>query len=334
MAASGAVALYHVEGITPEARQGDMLAPDAEVIVVDDLAPAYAALNAPVEQIDLVSIGCPHASLEEIAAIARWLEGKQVRTALWVTTARATREEAVAAGYVERIEAAGGRVVADTCLVVAPARELGFRTLATNSAKMAFYAPAHSGLQTRFGTLEQCLEAAVTGKWPTNQQISKSANQQIGESKKPQPFNLQTFKPSNLLTFQPSNLQLTGRVIVAGRASGVALVSPEPIGFLGGVDPETGVIVEPGHPLQGECIAGRVLVFPTGKGSTVGSYTLYRLKKNGLAPAAIIVAQSEAIVAVGAIIADIPMVDQVDVAQIHTGDQVTVSGEMVIVQLS
>jgi hypothetical protein len=78
-------------------------------------------------------------------------------------------------------------------------------------------------------------------------------------------------------------------------------------------------------------VAGRVLVFPTGKGSTVGSYTLYRLARRGLAPCAIINARSEAIVAVGAIMAEIPMLDLVDISLLHTGDQVTVNGEEILV---
>ena len=126
--------------------------------------------------------------------------------------------------------------------------------------------------------------------------------------------------------------QLYGRTIKAGNGKGIALVSPEPIGFLGGVDPETGTVIEKGHPLEGQSISGRVLVFPTGKGSTVGSYTMYRLAKNDLAPAAIINAQSEAIIAVGAIISNIPMVDLVDVAQIRTGDTVTVQDGAVTVE--
>lgn len=127
-------------------------------------------------------------------------------------------------------------------------------------------------------------------------------------------------------------LALQGRVIRSGQAAGVALVSPAPIGFLGGVEPETGVIVEPNHPLRGACIAGRVLVFPTGKGSTVGSYTILRLAAAGKAPAAIINRESEAIVAVGAIIADIPMMDQVDVSLIQTGDYVRVDGPTLLIE--
>ena len=125
--------------------------------------------------------------------------------------------------------------------------------------------------------------------------------------------------------------ELQGRVIKAGKAAGLALVSSEPIGFLGGVDPDTGRVVEQGHPLAGQCVTGRVLVFPTGKGSTVGSYTLYRLAKAGTAPAAIINAESEAIVAVGAIIGEIPMVDQIDIKQIQTGDRIRVNGSRIVV---
>jgi predicted aconitase with swiveling domain len=124
---------------------------------------------------------------------------------------------------------------------------------------------------------------------------------------------------------------LHGRVIKAGQAKGFALVSPEPIGFFGMIDAETGIFVEKGHPLEGESVAGRILVFPTGKGSTVGSYSLYRLARAGLAPAAIVNAESEPIVAVGAIISDIPMVDRVDTAQIRNGDTVTIDGPRVIV---
>jgi predicted aconitase with swiveling domain len=125
---------------------------------------------------------------------------------------------------------------------------------------------------------------------------------------------------------------LAGRIIKSGKASGLALVSPEPIGFLGGVDPETGLVIEKGHPLEGKSVAGRVLCFPTGKGSTVGSYTLYWMKKAGTAPAAIVNAESETIVAVGAIISDIPMVDQIPLQEISTGDWVMVDGDQVLVE--
>jgi predicted aconitase len=169
MAASGAVALYHIEGVTLEARACDMVVRDAHRLVVDDLAPGYAALDGTAREVDLVSLGCPHASLAELETIAAFLVGRHVKTTLWITTARDTRHIAEEAGWVPRIQAAGGRVVADTCMVVAPVADLGFRTMATNSAKMAFYAPAHSGLSVRFGSTERCLEAALAGSWPAPQ---------------------------------------------------------------------------------------------------------------------------------------------------------------------
>ena len=169
MAASGAVALYHVAGCTPEADRPDILAPDHETLVVDDLQPGYAALNSGAleneSRIDLVWFGCPHAGLEEMAAVVRLLDGQRVRTALWITAAREVRERAAADGLVAAVEASGGRVVADMCAVVAPMQELGFRTLATPSAKGATYLPSHAGLRVRYGTVEQCVEAAVTGVW-------------------------------------------------------------------------------------------------------------------------------------------------------------------------
>jgi len=112
---------------------------------------------------------------------------------------------------------------------------------------------------------------------------------------------------------------ITGRTIFAGKAEGEALVTSMGISFYGGVDPETGVVVERGHELAGQSIAGKILVFPTGKGSTVGSYTLYRLKKNGLAPAAILNAECETITAVGCIIAEIPCLDHILIEQLKTG---------------
>jgi hypothetical protein len=121
-------------------------------------------------------------------------------------------------------------------------------------------------------------------------------------------------------------MHLQGRKIYQGTAQGEALVTTMGISFFGGVDPDTGIIVERGHQLEGQSISGRVLVFPTGKGSTVGSYTLYRLKRNGVAPLAIVNAQCETITAVGCIIAEIPCVDQIPIEQLSTGLIVKIDG--------
>jgi len=121
-------------------------------------------------------------------------------------------------------------------------------------------------------------------------------------------------------------LKLKGRAIFEGKAEGQALVSSSPMSFYGGVNPDTGEIVERGSELVGQSVKGRVLVFPYGKGSTVGSYVLYRLAKNGVAPRAIVNAKCETIVAVGAIISEIPCVDMVDVSKIKQGTRVRVDG--------
>jgi len=118
-----------------------------------------------------------------------------------------------------------------------------------------------------------------------------------------------------------------GRKIYQGNAAGEALVTRMGISFFGGVDPDTGVIVERGHELEGQCISGKVLVFPTGKGSTVGSYTLYRLRRNGKAPSAIINMECETITAVGCIIAEIPCVDRIPIDQLTTGAFVVVQAD-------
>jgi hypothetical protein len=118
--------------------------------------------------------------------------------------------------------------------------------------------------------------------------------------------------------------QLKGRLISKGKGTGEALVTSQPISFYGGVDPNTGIVIEKGHELQGQSIKGKILVFPQGKGSTVGSYTLYRMKKNGTAPAGMINKECETIVAVGAIISEIPCVDKIDITKIKMGAEVLV----------
>jgi predicted aconitase with swiveling domain len=122
---------------------------------------------------------------------------------------------------------------------------------------------------------------------------------------------------------------IRGRGIARGVSSGDLLVSEAPLSFLSGVDPETGVIVEKGHPLRGACIAGRVLAFGYGKGSTVGSYVLYALSRNGHGPVAIINQEAETIIAVGAILSGIPMIDRIEVpiSRLESGTRVTVNGE-------
>lgn len=118
-----------------------------------------------------------------------------------------------------------------------------------------------------------------------------------------------------------------GRMISPGKAEGEAIVSPEPIGFYGGIDPKTGIVIEKGHPLEGKTVTGKILVFPRGKGSTVGSYVIYGLEKNGVGPKAIVNEETETIVATGAILAGIPCVDHIDTSQFETGNHLKVDAD-------
>jgi hypothetical protein len=160
MAASGAVALYHAEGLTPEARW----ARKENLQTVDfgprDLSDTYAKLS-PAKEPDIVVIGCPHASMKEIARVAQLLEGKHLKKPLWVCTSRVMKEAARRMGYAAIIEKAGGRIVADTCMVVAPIEEMGYKTTGVNSGKAASYLPGHCKQNVMYGRVEDLIEAAT-----------------------------------------------------------------------------------------------------------------------------------------------------------------------------
>ena len=120
---------------------------------------------------------------------------------------------------------------------------------------------------------------------------------------------------------------MKGRMISPGRVEGEAIVSPDPIGFYGGIDAKTGIVIEKDHPLEGQCVTNKILVFPCGKGSTVGSYVIYGLKKNNAAPKGIINKETETIVATGVILAGIPCVDQIDIEKIKDGDTILLDAD-------
>ena len=130
---------------------------------------------------------------------------------------------------------------------------------------------------------------------------------------------------------------LRGRRISPGKVEGECIVSKEPIGFYGGVDAKTGLFIEKGHELEGKSVKGKILVFPCGKGSTVGSYVIYGLAKNKQAPLAIVNRETETIVATGVILAGVPCVDHIPVEKISNGDHLIVdatSGTVTIIRSS
>lgn len=120
---------------------------------------------------------------------------------------------------------------------------------------------------------------------------------------------------------------LKGRTISPGKVEGEALVSTQPIGFYGGINIKTGIVIEKGHELEGKCVKDKILVFPYSKGSTVGSYVIYGLKKNNVAPRAIVNKETETIVATGVILAGIPCVDKVDIEKIKNGSKLILDAD-------
>ncbi|MCK4884600.1 aconitase X catalytic domain-containing protein [Candidatus Bathyarchaeota archaeon] len=160
----GSKPLFHMKGITPESEKHQ---PPKEKIVIDDsdIREAYEAINDDTEDIDFVCIGCPHASIKEIAEIANLLKNRKIspNTEFWVATSRPMKQLADKRGYTRVIEEAGGKFACDTCMAVAPLKGR-FRTVATTSAKGCYYS-RHNNMLTKMGSLEECINAGVSGKW-------------------------------------------------------------------------------------------------------------------------------------------------------------------------
>ncbi|WP_395104187.1 aconitase X [Actinomadura sp. SCN-SB] len=173
-ASSGGVELYHIPGITPEAPTveaafGGRALPGKVVYGERERREIYERLNdqGRSTDVDFVLLGCPHASLDQIARTARALDGRRLSpgTELWIMAPRALRAMADRSGYTEIIQRAGGRVLTDSCPAMSRVAPEGTRVFATDSAKQAHYLPAILGIEAWFGTLEECVDAAVTGTW-------------------------------------------------------------------------------------------------------------------------------------------------------------------------
>jgi hypothetical protein len=173
-ASSGGVELYHIPGITAEARTVEEALggrPPAQVVSYGpaEREAAYARLNCTATEtdVDLVMIGCPHATLDQIRDVCDFIGDRTVNagTALWVFTPRAIRLLAERSGYGERLRRAGGMLMSDTCPAIGRFVPDGTRVVVTDSAKQVHYLPAIMGIQGWFGSTRDCVEAAVTGTW-------------------------------------------------------------------------------------------------------------------------------------------------------------------------
>jgi len=163
LATSGSVAMFHVHDLTPEAKTRELRDHCKKTLKVKSLRKAYKELNSRVKRIDLVAIGCPHLSINEIKEISLLLKGEKLETRLWLFTSRKIKERA--GKYIRVIEKSGAKVLADTCIVVMPIEYLNIKTIATNSGKAAFYLPSYAKVKVRFGSLESCINAAINGIW-------------------------------------------------------------------------------------------------------------------------------------------------------------------------
>ena len=160
MAASGAVALWHGENITPEAHLMDTDGLETITVGRKEMEEAYEKLS-PAEEPDIVILGCPHASLREIGEVATRVKGRKLKKPLWVCTSRVMKEAADRMGFTDIIEKAGGRIVADTCMVVAPIERMGFERTGVNSGKAANYLPGFCKQEVFFHNLPSLLNEVI-----------------------------------------------------------------------------------------------------------------------------------------------------------------------------
>ena len=173
-ASSGGVEMYHMVGITPEAPTLEVAfggAAKGERFVYDSAARKriYDLLNSvgQSEDVDYVMLGCPHYSIEQIAQAAALIEGRKVHenSALWVFTSRAVKATADANGYTKILRDAGAFLMTDTCSAISQAVPKGTKVAALDSAKQVHYLPAMMGIEGKYGTTADCIDAACTGKW-------------------------------------------------------------------------------------------------------------------------------------------------------------------------
>jgi predicted aconitase len=152
--------LFHMQGITPEAEQ---MTPPESVIAIswsEVLTEIGSMSDALPEEVDFVSLGCPHLSIKEIASIAELLDGRRVTKEFWITTARPTKQIADMMGYSRVIEDSGAKFAADTCCVVAPIKGR-FHALATDSAKACYYAYGKNKFKTVFLPFDEVVRQAT-----------------------------------------------------------------------------------------------------------------------------------------------------------------------------
>jgi predicted aconitase/predicted aconitase with swiveling domain len=249
----------------------------------EDLQQRYDEL-APTGQVDLVVIGCPQASLEEIritaSAVRSYAEfgGKIPDRRLWVFTSGENYQLALADGSISILEEAGALILQDTCPEVTPYNRQHYNHLLTNSLKAEHYLTSGlNKLPTSVMPIEQCVAHAI------DPQLSAGPRPQLQAKAQPQ--------HQSAKTHQEGELEIKGSGLLSQQdftVTGTALVTDVAITYLGYVNADTGVIEETGHPLDGKAVKDTILIYPKGSGSTVAPYVLMGLIYTGVGPKAIV----------------------------------------------
>ncbi len=311
-ASSGAVALFHIVGVTPEAPTLAAALQNGQPTRRVDVGLAMLAAarreltTANGEPLDLVVLGSPHFSLAEFRQLVPLLVGKKCHPTVrfLVTTSRMMSLLAQKAGLLDPLEAFGGRVTVDTCILTSPMLPASVKTLMTNSAKYAYYSPGLLQMQTVFGSLEDCVQSAVTGQVVREEglwegEVEVALWESTSQSDPASPLPSASTPPQ--VRRQPFSVQ--GSPFIAGSARGEALVSSEPLSFWGGYDHRNGEIIDRRHPLAGQIAAGKILVVPFTRGSSTTTAVLLEAVRAGTAPAAILTTQVDSFFALASIVA-------------------------------
>ncbi len=309
-ASSGGVALFHAVGVTPEAptREAAFQGRVPERIVdvtLDDLKGTLGVLSTTADgPIDVVALGSPHFSLDEFAQLLPLVERFPPAVEFIVCTNRLALTALQQRGWLERLRAVGVEVIVDTCVVVTPIVRARGGVLMTNSGKFAHYSPGNIGLQVIYGSLEECVRSAAAGVVWRDESLWKSDGETESGGAEEMRRGEQGRQGARESGAVGGSSSVDGnRVLVPGEGSGPALALDEPLSLWGGLEPETGDIIDQRHPQCGRNVTDRVLVMPVGKGSSSASSILLEAVRLGTAPAAIVLAEPDAILALGAAVA-------------------------------
>ena len=367
-ASSGAVAMFHAVGSTPEAPTADAACGGRRPTRTIRVGPAMlrdardrltTRFTGPLAA---MSLGTPHFSIDEFERLLPLVDGAAgFAVDFYVSTSRSTLEELERRDWARALRTAGVTIVVDTCTYITPILARTDGLVMTNSAKWAYYAPANLGVDVAFGSLEECVRSAragvvvrdesLWGEWPPDDVRAEprpgAASRVAAPASDGSPADVPV--PDEAAARQPPPLtnkddRVTApwtatpvvhcRPLVAGEAAGRALVLDEPISFWGGIHAADGRIVEPRHPQHGHVVTGRVLILPAARGSSSSASILAEMVRAGTAPAAIVLREPDTILPIGAMVGAMLYARTVPIVVLDADDRDIVFSSDVVMGLS